>query len=166
MKQKNINYLSNTIIKCHRSTAYTIVEFSLVVLIFGLMYGMATPIYVQYLNDAKTEEVEKAIVNISLDIDDFFYQNGHYPDSLEEVYGEVPLDEWGNPYQYLRIDGGAASGLGKLRKDKNLVPINTDYDLYSMGPDGESQPPLTANSSMDDIVRGRNGTYFGVAEEY
>ena len=149
-----------------KSNAYTIIEFSMVLLVFGLMYGMMSPIYVQYLDNAKTEEAEQSIESISVDIDDFFYQNGHYPDSLEEVYGEVPLDEWGNPYQYLRIDGGKTKGKGKLRKDKNLVPINTDYDLYSMGPDGKSQAPLTANASRDDIVRARNGTFFGVAEEY
>ena len=57
-------------------------------------------------------------------------------------------------------------GKGKLRKDKNLVPINSDYDFYSMGSDGKSFPPLTANDSRDDIVRGRNGAYFGPASEY
>ena len=30
---------------------------------------------------------------------------------------------------------------GKFRKDKNIVPINSDYDLYSMGPDGASGGP-------------------------
>ena len=56
--------------------------------------------------------------------------------------------------------------MGMVRKDKNLVPINSDFDLYSMGPDGESVSPLTANSSRDDIVRGRNGDYIGNAAEY
>lgn len=166
MEQQNTKRLSSMIIKRYRSIAYTIIEFSMVLLVFGLMYGMMSPIYVEYINDVKAEETETSLETISVDIDDFFYQNGHYPDSLEDVYGEVPLDEWGNPYQYLRIDGGSSSGVGQLRKDKNLVPINTDYDLYSMGPDGKSAPPLTANHSRDDIVRARNGTYFGVAEEY
>jgi general secretion pathway protein G len=53
-----------------------------------------------------------------------------------------------------------------MRKDRNLVPINSDYDLYSMGPDGESMPPLTAARSRDDIVRANNGGFVGTAEAY
>jgi general secretion pathway protein G len=55
---------------------------------------------------------------------------------------------------------------GQARTDKNLVPINADYDLYSMGKDGKSDSPLTANDSLDDIVRGNNGAFIGVAVNY
>ena len=64
------------------------------------------------------------------------------------------------------LDLSDPNGLGKMRKDKNLVPINSDYDLYSMGPDGISVSPLTAKASQDDIVRGRNGKFIGVATDY
>ena len=57
-------------------------------------------------------------------------------------------------------------GVGEVRKDRNLVPINTDYDLYSAGPDGNSVPPLTAAASRDDIVRANDGRFIGKAEEY
>ena len=53
-----------------------------------------------------------------------------------------------------------------MRKDKNLVPLNTDFDLYSKGPDGASQKPLNAEASRDDIVRANNGAYVGKAEDY
>jgi general secretion pathway protein G len=46
------------------------------------------------------------------------------------------------------------------------VPINTDFDLYSMGPDGRSAPPLTASDSRDDIVRANNGRFVGIAADY
>jgi hypothetical protein len=55
---------------------------------------------------------------------------------------------------------------GHARKDHSLVPINTDFDLYSMGPDGRSSPPLTAQHSRDDIVRANNGAFIGIASEY
>lgn len=132
------------------------------------MYGIISPAVYFYIDQAKTQSTEEVIAEMSQDIDDFYSRNGEYPDSLEDVYGEgqIPLDEWGNPYQYLRIEGGSVKGKGKLRKDRNLVPINSDYDLYSMGPDGQSTSPLTANISKDDIVRGRNGDFIGVAEDY
>jgi general secretion pathway protein G len=50
---------------------------------------------------------------------------------------------------------------GTLRKDRNLVPINSDYDLYSLGPDGETRPPLTAGPSRDDIARAADGSFVG-----
>jgi len=55
---------------------------------------------------------------------------------------------------------------GKRRKDHSLVPVNSDYDLYSMGPDGKSKPPFTARDSRDDIVRAANGGFIGPVSEF
>jgi general secretion pathway protein G len=71
-------------------------------------------------------------------------------------------DPWGNLYQYLNIE--TQKGVGKARKDQFLVPLNSDYDLYSMGRDGKSQSPLKAKASRDDILRANNGGYVGLAE--
>ena len=60
-------------------------------------------------------------------------------------------DPWGHAYQYTSHTDGSTRG--SWRKDKNIVPINSDFDLYSMGKDGTSVPPLTAQASRDDIVR-------------
>ena len=53
-----------------------------------------------------------------------------------------------------------------MRKDRFLVPINTNFDLYSMGPDGKSVPPLTAQASQDDIIWASDGEYIGPAAQY
>ena len=90
--------------------------------------------------------------------------DSQFPDSLADVDMLPLLDPWGNPYQYLNITGKVP--IGKARKDKFLVPINTTYDLYSMGPDGKSQPPLTAKASRDDIIRANDGGYLGRASGY
>jgi len=60
----------------------------------------------------------------------------------------------------------ASGGVTKPRKDRFLTPINSDYDLYSMGPDGESNEPLTVPVSRDDIIRASDGAYVGVAENF
>ncbi len=65
--------------------------------------------------------------------------------------------------------GGCAGGHGHppgARKDRFLVPINCDFDLYSVGPDGESKIPLTAKQSHDDIIRAGDGAYVGVASDF
>ncbi len=72
-------------------------------------------------------------------------------------------DPWGNGYRYLNH---ATASNGAYRKDKNIVPINADYDLYSMGKDGATAAPLTAAPSRDDIVRANNGRFVGRASVY
>ena len=147
------------------SRAFTLVEISLILLIAALLVVTITPAYFHLADEAKSDDVADILETLSLEIDEFYDTNGFFPDSLADVFDPVPLDPWGNPYQYLRIAGGSAPP-GQKRKDRNLVPINSDYDFYSMGPDGDSRPPLTAPLSKDDIVRANNGSYFGVADEY
>jgi general secretion pathway protein G len=74
------------------------------------------------------------------------------------------IDPWGNPCQYLEFCSSKPGG--GARKDKFLVPINSDYDLYSMGRDGASVAPLTAKPSRDDIVRANDGAFIGLASDY
>ena len=75
------------------------------------------------------------------------------------------LDPWDQPYEYLNIRT-AGKGKGGLRKDGKLNPLNTDYDLYSIGADGKTAGALSAKSSRDDIVRANNGAYLGLGEDY
>ena len=56
--------------------------------------------------------------------------------------------------------------IGGARKDRNLTPINTKYDLCSMGKDGKSKPPLRATDSQDDIIYANDGGYIGMASEF
>ncbi len=64
------------------------------------------------------------------------------------------------------MDLSKIKGVGKARKNKSLVPLNTDFDLYSMGPDGKSKPPLTVKVSDDDIIRANDGRFIGIAKDY
>jgi general secretion pathway protein G len=47
-----------------------------------------------------------------------------------------------------------------------MNPINSDYDLYSVGPDGDSSPQLVSKKGRDDIVRANDGEFIGLASEY
>lgn len=156
-----------------RSKGITLVEVILGLAILAIVAGIAMPTFDANRKKMERSEVLAEMLEIANAIEQFFYDNASYPDSLDQVQMQDRVDSWGNPYQYLRIQGAASNGngngkggLGKVRKDKNLVPINTDFDLYSMGPDGRSVGPLTAKHSRDDIVRANNGAYLGVAEDY
>ena len=87
------------------------------------------------------------------------------PLDLAELPIEIPLDPWSRPYTYLNI-ATAEPGTGAFRKNGNLSPLNTDFDLYSAGKDGDSKGPLNAKASRDDVVRANNGAFIGRVEDY
>ena len=153
-----------TVNRRQKNKAFTIIELVVTILIVTLFYFTLAPAILGMVDKVNSKTTEDEITDMQDLIDDFFEDNGFFPDSLDEIFDPVPLDPWGKPFQYLNHDTG--NGNGALRKDKNLVPINSDYDLYSMGPDGKTASPLTAKISHDDIVRGRNGAYVGLGLDY
>ncbi len=76
------------------------------------------------------------------------------------------LDPWGKPYQYYKLYGLTRQEVNQdktARKKGPYKPLNYDFDLYSMGPDGQSKPTLSAKVSRDDIVRADDGAFIGKA---
>jgi general secretion pathway protein G len=158
---------------------FTLIELMLVVAIIGILGTIAMSSYTRFVEKARTAQVVVDMGGIVKQIYSYKAQKGYFPASLAEV-GVSLKDPWGNPYVYTRIDssgdptsassgkgkGKGGGGVGGLRKDKNLVPINSDFDLYSKGKDGRSVGPLTAQQSQDDIVRANNGGFIGLAEDY
>lgn len=134
--------------------------------IVSLLAAIAIPAYSRYREQAMVQRCCIEVRNLEKAIAAYQAENDALPDVLTQAQPFLPLDPWGNPYQYLRIDGGTVKGKGKLRRDKNLNPLNADFDLYSMGPDGKTQTQLNAKFARDDIVRANSGTYVGVATGY
>ncbi len=146
-----------------QSKAFTIIELMIGVAILSVAAFISIPIYTQYKVKLNTAIAVKDIVNIQVAVESYYQAKDIFPNSLTEVSMNLLLDPWGAPYVYLNLDGVP---IGQMRKDQALVPINSDYDLYSKGPDGASVKPLTAAPSRDDIVRGNNGSFIGVAADY
>ena len=145
---------------------FTVVEVLIAMVVLALASAIAVPVYQSYVQRAKQTQAIVGIMEIEYAINRFVSNTFQYPDDLAAIGMDTLLDPWDQPYVYLRIDGAALKGKGKLRKDKNLNPLNTDFDLYSLGPDGDSKGALTANPSHDDIIRAGNGGFVGVADEF
>jgi general secretion pathway protein G len=142
---------------------FTAIELLIALLIFGSLVGIAVPSYVEYLERARVAKAVGDIRIVDSEIQLYLFSNDKLPDTLADVGRERLLDPYGNPYEYANYERIPP---GKRRKDRFLVPLNSDYDLYSSGRDGKSQPPLTAKASRDDIVRANDGSYVGLASNY
>ena len=148
-----------------RSSGLTTIELMVVLAIIAVLASIGIPKYQDYRERLL---VSKAIIDIraiNVKVRNYMRDNQTPPNSLAEVGSGSDLDPWGRPYQYQRLQGvkGVA---GKARKNKNLVPINTDFDLYSLGKDGQSQGPLTAKASRDDVILANDGRFVGLASDY
>lgn len=142
---------------------FTLLEIMMVLSVLAILATLAIQEYSGYREKIDIAQAKADINSIEIKINTFYVANGSFPDTVAEI-GGVPIDPWGNPYKYLNIQ--TTKGKGKVRKDHSLVPINSDFDLYSMGKDGKSVSPLTAKSSHDDIIRANNGGYYGLAKDY
>ncbi len=166
---RNIDSMEVFLIRGHPhrwNRAFTLVELLLIVAIVGTLGAIGVPTYNGYVDRARSASAMADIVDISQRIGTFQAERGALPDALGDV-GINQLDPWGRAYQYLRIDGGDIASINSSgRKDHGTHPINTDFDLYSMGKDGRSEQPLTAQASHDDVIRANNGTFIGLASDY
>lgn len=143
-----------------------LIDLMLAVIIASLLMAVAVPAYDQFIDRARVARPIGDIGSISIAIERFgIKNNSRLPNSLNELLMDVPFDPWGAPYQYLNIVA-AGPGKGAFRKDGKLNPLNSDFDLFSVGADGESMGPLSAAASRDDIVRANNGAFIGLGEDY
>ena len=142
---------------------FTLLELMLAGALVGILAAIAVPAYTTYVERTNQRRAEADIAALSLQLTRWELNNGAYPASLADAGLDGQQDPWGNDYIYLNMDGATT---GQMRKDKNLNPLNTDYDLYSMGPDGDTKKPLTSGVSQDDIIRANNGSFIGIAEDY
>lgn len=143
---------------------FTLIETMLVVGLVGVLLALAVPAYNGWRERVRNLQAVNDIRALELLIDRHLLDNRSLPRDLAAIGRAGALDPWRRPYRYLPLDTPASRGAA--RKDHSLVPLNSDYDLYSTGPDGETAPPLTARRSRDDIVRANDGRFVGVAADY
>ncbi|ACA16485.1 general secretion pathway protein G [Methylobacterium sp. 4-46] len=117
---------------------FTLVELLVVLVILGLVMGLAGPRVLGYLSSSRERTAKLQIESFASALDLFFLDNGRYPSTSEglqalvqrppsaESWGgpylkqtNVPPDPWGRPYEY-RAPGKAGP-----------------YAILSLGPEGQ-----------------------------
>jgi general secretion pathway protein G len=126
---------------------FTLIELLVVLAILGMLAAIAVPQVLKYLGRAKEDVVKVQIQSIGTSLDLFLLDAGRYPtgqEGLQALVSAPPgmgqwhgpyvtkpsslIDPWGHPYVYRQP--GQQGG---------------DYDLYSLGPDGNGTPPATGS---------------------
>ncbi|MEP7297448.1 MAG: prepilin-type N-terminal cleavage/methylation domain-containing protein [Burkholderiales bacterium] len=146
-----------------KSRGVTLLELMFVFVLLGTLVAIALPSYRSHRDRALSRQAGQEIAAMSAIASNYWNDARAYPDSLADIGAAGRKDPWGNPYVYYNID---ANGKGHARKDHALNPLNTDFDLYSMGPDGVTKPQITQKDSVDDIIRASNGAFVGIAADF
>jgi general secretion pathway protein G len=164
---------------------FTLIETLLVAGLIATLAAIAVPAYLAVLEKARVTRAIGDIRSVQGEIQAHWLTNGCYPATLADVGFGGMRDPWGSPYSYGVLEGAPGGGQGKggaagaclacsgsclgrgaARKDRNLVPINSDFDFYSKGGDRESVGPLAARASQDDIVRASDGGFVGLGRDF
>lgn len=114
-----------------RNKGFTLIELLIVMVIIGLLASLVAPKMFSKVESSKRGTASAQLEMLATALDAFRLDVGRYPDTLEELRQsdkrgwdgpympkELPLDPWGNPYQY------------------KYPGISADYDLKSLGADG------------------------------
>jgi general secretion pathway protein G len=171
-----------------RQMGLTLMELLLVIAIIAILSGIAIPLYFGQLGKARVIKTIAQLDNLQLEITNFELTHNRLPDTLQEIRSKDLNDPWGNPYRYLNFatleeDSEAEEESPKKKKKKKGKKsqtevedarrrdlynelLNTDYDLFSCGIDGKSAASITEKQSEDDIVRGQDGNYIGLASQF
>lgn len=144
---------------------FTLLELLVVILIIGILVGLAIPFYAQLKNAAKISRCAEEIRGIEKAIFGYQADQGKLPPSLVEVGLDTLKDPWGNLYEYHKIgETGWTPYSGHFTE-----PLNSDFDLFSTGANGVSNNSLLLTSadywkSKDDVIRTGDGGWVGEAD--
>lgn len=140
---------------------FSILELMAAVAFLGVLAAFAIPAFAGYAERARINAAVGEIGRVTVELHRWRTNNGGvFPDTLAAAGITMAKDPWGNDYVYEDV-----ATAGTLRTHSGAA-VNTDFDLYSTGPDGSSATSLTAASSLDDIVIARDGAFVGKAEYY
>ena len=160
---KKSNTLKNKFRRLGLAKGLTLVELIIAVAIIGVLAAIAIPAYEDYTEKARVNSAAIEIAAMSSAIIRYQLDESSYPDTLADVGFGGKLDPWGNAYRYLNLD---KNGNGGARRDKNLNPLNTDFDLYSAGKDAKTKLPISQKDSLDDVIRVFDGKFINLASEF
>lgn len=133
-----------------RQDGFTLLELLVVIAILGLIAGIIGPQLLGRLGGAKSDTAKLQIADLGQTLDLFFLENGRYPTTAEGLQAlvtrpgdlpswngpylrkaSVPLDPWGQPYQYRAPGEHGAFDLATLGADQQPGGSGDARDIVS-----------------------------------
>lgn len=121
-----------------QTTGFTLVELLIVITILGLLMSLVAPKMFSKVDSTQRKTAVAQMSNIETALDTYRLDVGTYPSTLAELTHsdkrgwdgpylpkEVPLDPWGNPYQY-SVSGESGTGYSLLSYAKDGQHGGTD----------------------------------------
>lgn len=142
---------------------FTLIELMLGIGLVAILLTLAIGAYGDYAERVRVSEAVHQIRAMEVQITGQFTLSGFYPDDLAELGLAGSRDPWGRPFQYTNLTGRSR---GAARKDRRLNPLNSDFDLFSVGKDGEFRTQITHSTSLDDVIRARDGAFTDLAAKF
>jgi general secretion pathway protein G len=148
----------------HTCEGFTIVELIIVTAVLLILAAMAIPSMQSAIAAAKISRTVGDVRTIGQAALGYYAEYGAAPNNLVDIGYDEQVDPWGNHYQYLGFT--STTTIAQMRTDSFGVPINTFFDLYSMGADQQTTGSLAAPQSQDDVIWANDGVYMGLASNY
>ena len=129
-----------------------------------MLSAIAMPGYQDHIDNVNNALIIVDISHIEGAIENHYVNDFTFAPDLAAIAMDGLTDPYGNAYFYLLFLPSTPKN--DKRKDKNLNPINSDYDLYSIGKDGDTSRNLGSAKAQDDIVRANDGAFIGLAADF
>lgn len=155
MKKPGRTYVYAPPLTVHEQGGFTLVELMIVMVIVAILMSIGISGFATFKEYARISRAKVEIRGMEREIGAWATEKGTLPPSLSDIKRENQHDPWGHNYVYsppIRMAGGDL--------------INSDFDLYSNGPNGGTVVSIIDDLSLDDIIRGRDGSFVSMAKEY
>ena len=126
----------------HPREAFTLVELMLVIVIIGVLAAMVVPRLTGRTEQAKIARAKSDLAAIGLAVDLYELDTGRLPASLEDLtrrdapadVGDEAKGRWNGPYLKKGLPNDPWSKPYSYNRESQH---HQDYDLFSLGPDGQ-----------------------------
>jgi general secretion pathway protein G len=143
-----------------------VVDLVIGMVVVSLMAALGIPAFNGFVDRANVAQAVGDLGSINVAIESYRLKNhDQMPGSIDELKIGIVKDPWGRDYRYVNFRA-AEQRKTDIRLDGRRNRLNSDFDLYSLGSDGESSGPLNDGVSRDDVIRANNGSFIGLGEDY